>query len=91
MDETTNQILFFLLFITIIGCSPSDEGIDGSGSTAKSCNLNDKDYYFNSKLVKKGICMNYVIQVDDINFPQELIENKWTDESSNVFTLERCV
>ncbi len=40
--------------------------------------------------------MNYVIQVDDINFPQELIENKWTDESlnilyENVFTLERCV
>ena len=96
MNKTTNQILFFLLFTTIIRCSPSDKGIDGSGSTAKSYNLNDKDNYFNGKLVKKGICMNYVIQVDDINFPQELIENKWTDESSNilyenVFTLERCV
>jgi len=48
---------FFLLFTTIIGCSPSGEGIDGRRITAKSYNLNDKDNYFNGKLVKKGICM----------------------------------
>ncbi len=53
MNKTTNQILFFLLFTMIIGCSPSDKGIDRSVSTAKSYNLNDKDNYFNSKLVKK--------------------------------------
>ena len=40
------------------------------------CNYekNDEDTYYNGKLVKQGICMNYVIQVNDINFPQELIE-----------------
>ena len=48
---------------------------------------------FSGKLVKKGICMNYVIQVNDSNFPQDMIEEKWTDESSNkeyknVFRLE---
>jgi hypothetical protein len=48
---------------------------------------------FSGKLVKQGICMNYVIQVNDIDFPQDLIEKKWTDESSqieyeNVFALE---
>ena len=48
---------------------------------------------FSGKLVKKGICMNYVIQVNDLDFPQDLIEDKWTDESSNkkynnVFTLK---
>ena len=75
------RFYFFLLFTTIIGCIPSDEGIDRSGSTAKSYNFNDKDNYFDGKLVKKGICMNYIIQLDDINFLQELIENKWTDES----------
>ena len=68
----------------LIGCSISDESNVESGSAAKSYNLNDKKSYFNGKLVKKGICINYVIQVNDINFPQELIENKWTDESSNI-------
>ena len=48
---------------------------------------------FSGKLIKKGICMNYVIQVNDINFPQDLIEKKWADEFSqieyeNVFALE---
>ena len=37
--------------------------------------------------------MNYVIQVNDSDFPQQLIEKSWTDEFSNieynnVFTLE---
>ena len=96
MNETTNQILVFLLFTTLIGCSPSDADIGGSRSTAKTYNLNDEDNYFNGKLAKKGICINYTIQVDDIDFPQKLIENKWTDESSNilyenVFTLGRYV
>ena len=70
MNETTNQILFFLLFTTLIGCIPSEAGVGGSRSTAKTYNLNDKDNYFNGKLAKKGIYMNYLIQVDDIYFPQ---------------------
>ena len=70
MNGTTNQILVCLLFTTLIGCIPIDEGIGKSGSKAISYYLNDKDNYFNGKLVKKGICMNYVIQVNDINFPQ---------------------
>ncbi|MBL6677820.1 MAG: hypothetical protein ISQ43_03150 [Flavobacteriaceae bacterium] len=45
------------------------------------------------KLVKQGICMNYVIEVLDDDFPQELIERIWVDEFSkieyqNVFSLE---
>ena len=57
-----------------------------------SCN-DDNLNTFSGKLVKKGICMNYVIEVNDSDFPQDMIENKWTDESSNreyknVFRLE---
>ena len=52
-----------------------------------SCNysviIEPKSDTFLGKLVKKGICMNYVIQVNDSDFPQDLIEDKWTDESSN--------
>mgnify|MGYP002007706275 CR=1 FL=1 len=48
---------------------------------------------YNGKLVKKGICMNYVIQVNNKDFPKELIEEFWIDdftskEFSNVFALE---
>ena len=47
---------------------------------------------FTGKLVKKGICMNYVIEVMDENFDKNLIEINWLDDSSNqefqnVFTL----
>jgi len=60
-----------------------------------SCNKDEVDevQFFSGKLVKQGICMNYVIQVNDIDFPQDMIEKKWTDEFSeigyeNVFALE---
>ena len=60
-----------------------------------SCNKDvvDEVQFFSGKLVKQGICMNYVIQVNDIDFPQDMIEKKWTDEFSeigyeNVFALE---
>ncbi len=59
-----------------------------------SCDdLNDDINAFEGKLVKKGICMNYVIQVNDSNFPNDMFEKEWTDESSNkeyknVFRLE---
>jgi hypothetical protein len=44
--------------------------------TILSCNKDEMDQVesFSAKLVKQGICMNYVIQVNDIDFPQDLIE-----------------
>ena len=53
----------------------------------------NQDKTFIGTLVKQGVCMNYVIQVNDDDFPQQLIEKSWTDEFSNieyknVFTLE---
>lgn len=44
------------------------------------------------KLVLKGICMNYVIEVLDGDIDSELIESEWTDQDTNlvytnVFTL----
>ena len=52
----------------------------------------DLEICFTGKLVKKGICMNYVIQVMDENFDKKIIEITWRDDSSkqdfqNVFTL----
>ena len=53
----------------------------------------EQDKIYTGKLVIQGICMNYVIQVNDTDFPQELIEKNWTYEASgvayeNVFALE---
>ncbi|MDN3642005.1 DUF6174 domain-containing protein [Lutimonas halocynthiae] len=39
---------------------------------------------FTGKLVLKGICMNYVIEVLDGDMDQNLIENEWTNELTNV-------
>ena len=36
------------------------------------------------KLVLKGICMNYVIEVLDGDIDTDLIESEWTNETSNV-------
>ena len=36
------------------------------------------------KLVLKGICMNYVIEVLDGDIDSDLIENEWTNEETNV-------
>jgi len=61
-----------------------------------SCSKNNSDTELESsykgKLVVKGICMNYVIQVLDSNFDFSLIELNWTNEFSgisftNVFAL----
>ena len=43
-----------------------------------------QDKTFTGTLVKQGICLNYVIQVNDSDFPQELIEKSWIDEFSNI-------
>ena len=63
---------FYLILVSIILFSCNDSVI-----------IEPKSDTFLGKLVKKGICMNYVIQVNDSDFPQDLIEDKWTDESSN--------
>jgi len=63
---------FYLILISIILFSCNDSVI-----------IEPTSNIFLGKLVKKGICMNYVIQVNDSCFPQDLIEDKWTDESSN--------
>jgi hypothetical protein len=61
-----------------------------------SCSKNNSDSELESsykgKLVVKGICMNYVIQVLDSNFDSSLIELNWINEFSgisftNVFAL----
>lgn len=82
----------------IVLCSyvcPMRKGIFLTLLIILSCNKDEVDevQFFSGKLVKQGICMNYVIQVNDIDFPQDLIEKKWTDEFSeigyeNVFALE---
>jgi hypothetical protein len=53
-----------------------------------SCSKNNSDSELESsykgKLVVKGICMNYVIQVLDSNFDSSLIELNWTNEFSDI-------
>ena len=63
--------------------------------TILSCNKDEMDQVesFSAKLVKQGICMNYVIQVLDSDFDSYLLELNWTNEFSdisynNVFALE---
>ena len=53
-----------------------------------SCSKNNSDSELESsykgKLVVKGICMNYVIQVLDSDFDSSLIELNWTNEFSDI-------
>ena len=72
---------FFLFFIIIFFCCDKD--------TDKTVDL---EICYSGKLVKKGICMNYVIEVLDPIPDKNLIEISWRDEFSNkeyknVFTL----
>ena len=72
---------FFLFLIFIFFCCDKD--------TDKSVDL---EICYSGKLVKKGICMNYVIEVLDPIPNKNLIEISWRDEFSNkeyknVFTL----
>lgn len=45
---------------------------------AFACSKEDNRETFIGKLVLKGICMNYVIQVNDDNFPSNMIEENWS-------------
>ena len=69
----------FLILLLLIACGNDDDV--------------EQDKIYTGKLVIQGVCMHYVIQVNDTDFPQELIEKNWTDEASgieyeNVFALE---
>jgi hypothetical protein len=73
------NIYYLLLLIILASCSKQDSV--------------DISEVFIGKLVKKGICLNYVIEVNDPTFPQDMIELNWVDASSgknysNVFTLK---
>jgi hypothetical protein len=70
--------LVFIVLLVILGCNKDDT---------------DEREIFIGKLVVKGICMNYVIQVNDDNFPSNMLEENWTNEFSeigyqNVFALK---
>jgi len=76
--RSTGKNIFIVVLLISIGCDKDDSKIGN---------------IYNGKLVKKGICMNYVIQVNNKDFPKELIEEFWIDdftskEFSNVFALE---
>ena len=77
-----NKIKSFFLFFIIIFFSCAND-------TDKTVDL---EICYSGKLVKKGICMNYVIEVLDPIPDKNLIEISWRDEFSNkeyknVFTL----
>tara|TARA_B100000678_G_scaffold241961_1_gene213100 strand:+ start:62 stop:433 length:372 start_codon:yes stop_codon:yes gene_type:complete len=61
--------LFALLFILSCSKNNSDSELESS---------------YKGKLVVKGICMNYVIQVLDSDFDSSLIELNWTNEFSDI-------
>ena len=68
----------FILLLVILGCNKDE--------------IDDRETFI-GKLVLKGICMNYVIQVNDDNFPRNMIEENWSNEFSdqeyqNVFALK---
>lgn len=67
--------LLLLSWLVLFSCSKDSE---------EEAALNPGDDIFTGTLVKQGICLNYVIQVNDTDFPQELIEKSWTDEFSNI-------
>ena len=72
--------LFLLYIIIFFSCDKDTE------------KAMEQEICYSGKLVKKGICMNYVIEVLDPIPDKNLIEISWRDEFSdkeykNVFTL----
>lgn len=79
-------LIKYLLVSIIITC------ISVLASCSKQDPIEDSDVFI-GKLVKKGICLSYVIEVNDPSFPQDMIELSWVDEFSgknyaNVFTVK---
>ena len=74
-------LLTAIVFMALTACETEKEEI-----------VDDSRNCYTGKLVKKGICMNYVIEVLDTNFDINLVETSWRDNFSdisynNVFTL----
>ena len=55
--------LALIVLLVILGCNKDE--------------IDDREI-FTGKLVVKGICMNYVIQVNDDNFPSSMLEENWS-------------
>ena len=66
-----NKFIYLFALLFILSCSKknSDSELESS---------------YKGKLVVKGICMNYVIQVLDSDFDSSLIELNWTNEFSDI-------
>lgn len=52
-----------IVLLVILGCNKDE--------------IDDREIFI-GKLVVKGICMNYVIQVNDDNFPSSMLEENWS-------------
>ena len=94
-NQPFNFSLILLATLTTLLMACGDEGVSSNLKIIDFDNLNDveQDKIYTGKLVIQGVCMNYVIQVNDTDFPQELIEKNWIYEASgvayeNVFALE---
>ena len=94
-NQPFNFSLILLVTLTTLLIACGDEGVSSNLKIIDFDNLNDveQDKIYTGKLVIQGICMNYVIQVNDTDFPQKLIEKNWIYEASgvayeNVFALE---
>ena len=94
-NQPFNFFLILLVALTTLLMACGNKGISSNLKIIDFDNLNDveQDKIYTGKLVIQGICMNYVIQVNDTDFPQELIEKHWTHEFlgveyENVFALE---
>ncbi len=66
-----NKFIYLFALLFILSCSKknSDSELESS---------------YKGKLVVKGICMNYVIQVLDSDFDSSLIELNWINEFSDI-------
>ena len=63
-------IYLFVIFF-LLGCSKNNPD-------------KELEISYKGKLVVKGICMNYVIQVLDLDFDSSLLELNWTNEFSDI-------
>ena len=66
-----NKFIYLFALLFLLSCSKniSDSELESS---------------YKGKLVVKGICMNYVIQVLDSDFDSSLIELNWINEFSDI-------
>lgn len=66
-----NKFIYLFALLFLLSCSKKNPDTELGSS-------------YKGKLVVKGICMNYVIQVLDPDFDSSLIELNWTNEFSDI-------